>query len=423
MELIDQLKRKYSNLNLDYYTDTKIPEIKVSGLTNNKDVELFFNQLELEEFEISDNEKSKGNLLDKDFEKSKVSLSLLNQCIFLRDYIGVIINNEIQVVLSSIRPIIQIEEGLEENPIEIEMIYNGKKLDIKISKESTLIKDIFMHSLWFRETYMQFPVISIKITDNVNFKDVEQDTNNIINCVIFELDYNFNILFEPVKFEKSLSGILKGFENSTYPNKMLKISFKKYIPELIEYYKIAQKINYLPFKFLCYYNIIEYFLDKSAIMYLSKKIKNIVIKPDFHIRFDSYTTELLHLFQNEGQKTEKDVVKINRVIKEFIELSDIRQIFSDDFLDYFKKKSEILNSKVLELEPILFDSQDEFVRTLTNRIYRMRCSIVHSNPDHDPKKAIPFVPSIDNLEKLEIEVKLIQEIAKLILCKNSDLLY
>jgi hypothetical protein len=49
------------------------------------------------------------------------------------------------------------------------------------------------------------------------------------------------------------------------------------------------------------------------------------------------------------------------------------------------------------------------------RIYKLRCSIVHSNPDFDEKKAIPFVPSATNLQKLAHEITLIEEVAKMII--------
>lgn len=352
-----------------------------------------------------------------------ISLTLLEKCAFFKEYLGVYVENEFQIILSSnglSSTFVDIDELLKENPFEMKLVYKGKLLEIKIFNERQIfIKEAFSHLAWINEKFRDSPVISISgaVFDG---NSLEEDALDIVNCVIFDLDYMYNVLFEPVKLDSPSLDLSISAEDK-FPQEIINLSFKRYIPELIEYYRTARKINNLPFKFLCYYYIIEYFLDKSAFIFLSKKLKDYVYKPDFYINLDKYVTEVFHLFQQEAQKNTPDNHKIERVLKEFIELNEIKTVCNQDLIDRLNKKVEMKNAtNTLELEPILFDTQDNFIKTLTKRIYRMRCSIVHSNPDFDPNKAIPFMPSLENLVKLKAEIELIHEVAKIIIYKSNN---
>src|SRR5699024_9124286 len=112
---------------------------------------------------------------------------------------------------------------------------------------------------------------------------------------------------------------------SDIPKEKINLVFKKYIPELIQYFHLAEKVDYLPFKFICYYHIIEYFSDKSAYHLVSNEVKKLLLKPDFHINTDSYVNQAINLFKKENDKYTGDKVKIERVIKQFIDREDLKE--------------------------------------------------------------------------------------------------
>ena len=73
----------------------------------------------------------------------------------------------------------------------------------------------------------------------------------------------------------------------------------------------------------------------------------------------------------------------------------------------------------MKLVGIDFNNDNQFYDNLTSRIYTLRCSIVHSNPDFDAEKAIPFVAINENLAIVRREIVLIEEIAKMIILNSS----
>ena len=77
-------------------------------------------------------------------------------------------------------------------------------------------------------------------------------------------------------------------------------------------------------------------------------------------------------------------------------------------------------NKPLKLTAINFDKDGNFYNELTQRIYAVRCPIVHSNPDFDESKAVPFNPTSNNIEKLKIETELMMEIARKIIVDTKE---
>ncbi len=102
-------------------------------------------------------------------------------------------------------------------------------------------------------------------------------------------------------------------------------------------------------------------------------------------------------------------------------MDEIRELLNDTQLeDHFENEVEFHSHKTLTLPAIKFDNENDFYLTLSKRIYSMRCSIVHSNPDFDENKAIPFTPTEENLHELRKEIALVKEIAKTVLAGSAE---
>lgn len=204
------------------------------------------------------------------------------------------------------------------------------------------------------------------------------------------------------------------------PESIINITYKEYIPEVLEYFRTAERVDNLPFKYLCYYNILEYFLDKSAYYVVAENIKGILLRPDFHLRVDHYVGKAVNIFKRESEKHISDKVKLSRVLTQYLDLDEFIEFLKDlNLYDYFEKPAILYCNKELTLTKIDFNNTNQIINSLTNRIYTVRCSIVHSNPDFDENKAVPFVSTPHNLLVLRSEIRMIQEIAKNIILKST----
>ena len=196
--------------------------------------------------------------------------------------------------------------------------------------------------------------------------------------------------------------------------------YKQYTAELIEYFHIAEKVDYLPFKYICYFHVLEYFMDKSAYSVVSRKVKQILLSPDFHLKASEYISNAVNIIKLETERNTTDKIKIGRVISEFVQYEDIRShLTALQSLDHFNKDHTLVCAKPLKLSAVKFDSDQTFVESASKRIYAMRCSIVHSNPDFDESKAVPFLPTPKNMEFLRTEIILIREVSRIIICNTA----
>ncbi|MDF2552788.1 MAG: hypothetical protein K0R77_2063 [Chryseobacterium sp.] len=345
------------------------------------------------------------------------------------DFVAVKKENTIEVLLSTIgfKPyrLYEREDDSENTIIEIGMFYNKNDLNITIevdNAQGNITKLLEIVPGGARHTKK---TIFLKINNFIKSSNegIINDTRNIINSVLFDIEFSYGIAFETVNIDSLIRRLVRKRQKfNEIPSEKINLVFKKYIPELIQYFHLAEKVDYLPFKFICYYHILEYFSDKSAYNIVSKEVKKLLLKPDFHIKTDQYVNTAINIFKKENDKYTGDKVKVERVLRQFIDREDLKEtLLNIEKLNYFSEEVTIDCIKPLKLPAINFDQDGNFYGELTKRIYSLRCSIVHSNPDFDESKAVPFSPTSSNLHKLKIEIEMIAEIAKKIIINSKEI--
>lgn len=337
-------------------------------------------------------------------------------------HFGVEYDNKIEIALTNIntRTSHMAKSRLKDKPAEIEMPFFKNQLEIAIQYQPSA--SLMTHLMELMRGKRSTVILTISGYNNPTFDGKENDLRNIVNSILFDFSYSYNLAFEPTNFDTLLRRTpLRRRNKTSTPTEKIQFIYKKYIPELVEYFNIGEKVDYPPFRFICYFHIIEYFSDKSAYFYAAKKLKSLLIKPDFHINTDKYVNQAINFFKIESTKYTSDKIKIKRVINQFVNKSEFEDYLKDlQLLDYFRKPIVIDCTKKLELPGVDFENDSKFEETLMNRIYSMRCSIVHSNPDFEETKSVPFSPTPENLDKLRKEIDMIYEVARTIIVESTQ---
>lgn len=339
----------------------------------------------------------------------------------LDDFVGFIWRTDIYLQVTNVT---RFKRGLpSEKNIRIRMNYKNNNLDILFGNiEEDAQEFILMSSIrGGRYRSSRFTLIKISNFTNYDKSIFSEDIRCITDSILFDISSNFKIHYEPLSLEdyyvRPVGGMIRRYE---IPDESIEFSYKDYLPELIGYYRNAEKVNYIPFRYLCYYSIIEYFLDKSAYFQVSKEIKKMLLKPDFHLKIDFYVNKAVKLVKKENQKHLTDKIKIKRVFNQYIEREELKEILDEiNLLSYFSEDCIVKCNSDMKLIGINFDNDNAFYDNLTTRIYRLRCSIVHSNPDFDEDKAIPFLATNENLALVRREIVLIEMIAKIIILNSA----
>ncbi|OKH48668.1 hypothetical protein NIES30_08980 [Phormidium tenue NIES-30] len=307
--------------------------------------------------------------------------------------------------------------------IEIELNYHRNDVRIQIKQEEFTDTSVGILASFMKGTRFlrrTSTILAIEGLERPSNEGLESDVRNIINSVLFDIECSYGLVFETANIETykmRRTGRRSSFNE--IPETPIQLLYKEYVPELIEYFHIAQKVDYLPFKYICYFHIVEYFMDKAAYAAVSRKIKNIMSNPDFHIRSKEYISQAINIFKKENEKYTTDKVKIGRVFREFVEKESISEHLENIGLkDHFEKEHSLQCSKILNVCAIDSSNENNFYDTLTKRVYALRCSIVHSNPDFDESKAVPFIANPKNMDFLRDEIELLKEVSRKIIINS-----
>lgn len=153
-------------------------------------------------------------------------------------------------------------------------------------------------------------------------------------------------------------------------------------------------------------------MDKSAHRVVSRRLRQIMMRPDFHVNHQEHLNEAIKVFKSETEKNLTDKIKINRVLGEYVRRDEIKGFLDGlGHLEHFSKDHTLNGPRPLKVSGLSFESDQSFIESLGRRVYSLRCSVVHSNPDFDESKAVPFHASQQNLDFLRTENDLMREIA------------
>lgn len=198
---------------------------------------------------------------------------------------------------------------------------------------------------------------------------------------------------------------------------------KTYIQELISYYNEAISSSILSHKYLSFYHILEYFYENIFMEDQISKVREIITDPGFSYKRSKDVAKLINKVQ--AKAFDKDVsinekVALTLLIQKHIPQDQLQDRLIDrygqEFLDILKKKVGFSDGDI-----IIFSKEDEqqYIRSITNRIYKTRNAIVHSKESFTDDKKNNKYRSIRDDKELFYEIALIQVIAEMIINENA----
>jgi hypothetical protein len=412
-EQIEELKKKFPYI--------KVEEIKDEIADDETDEVVVDIKYKISNF--NGNKNISGNIYNEE-QLNQLDFVLSKEVTVLDEFLGVQYNGIYEILLSAVSLRTNIDLTRKEAKIESRVNYFRNELEISIEVTSEERPVLFFDRLIRRGYSRRKPIVlTIKNLKRSSHEGFNNDLRNIVNSVLFDLEFTFGFSLEPEEIN-NLNRRIPRFKRQTsaLPKEIINLTYKKYVPELIQYYHLAERVDYIPFKYICYYHIVEYFSDRSAYYTIKEQIRQLLLKPDFHLKSDIYINQAVNIFKKENEKHLTDKIKLNRTLQQFVDLNDFKNYLDEiNLTNHFSSEQIISCSKPLKLPPIDFTGDNQFYQTLASRIYSLRCSIVHSNPDFDETKAVPFVHTSSNLFRLNIELALVYEVARNIIVKSAEL--
>ncbi len=203
---------------------------------------------------------------------------LSKEAVVYKDYAGISVGGRVEVLL---RPISRISahrsRELVERSISIRIFYQGYELAVTIG---TRDEESVLHYFVENVRELRFPArsaltLTIERPDSQAVTLSEQEVRKLLFSVLFDIEYSYEIALDTVKYDSlPARGYVRRASRAELPGETINLVFKNFIPELIEYFHIAERVDYLPFKYICYFHVVEYFMDKSATESPQKELKN-----------------------------------------------------------------------------------------------------------------------------------------------------
>jgi hypothetical protein len=191
----------------------------------------------------------------------------------------------------------------------------------------------------------------------------------------------------------------------------------EYNPAPLSLYWYGRSAKNLPLlQFLAFYQTIEFYFPIYSQSEAHRKLRNILKDPTFRGERDTDIAKLLaaiYVTRSGGYGDERS--QLRATLLECVDSDELRQFFEVDKLrlDFFKSKHTPyhripLNNPSADLRP-----------DVAERIYDIRCRIVHTkldSRDGGVERLLPFSPEA---EQLSFDIELVQHIAKLVLMIGS----
>jgi len=194
----------------------------------------------------------------------------------------------------------------------------------------------------------------------------------------------------------------------------------KYDEKSISLYWYARSANGMPLlQYLAYYQIIEFYFPLYSQIKAKKTIQNILKSPDFNVHNDTEIIKLLNIARSaSGQGAGNERAQLDTTLQECLNIFLLKEFLNEnqERKEFFKQKE-----KVLALEGLATEQDDEALRkTVANRIYDIRCRIVHTKTENDFEKARSIYPFTKEANRLTHDISLINYIAKQVLIASSS---
>jgi hypothetical protein len=262
--------------------------------------------------------------------------------------------------------------------------------------------------------------MSVKIS-GVNCNDYEralQVLQDIGSALTFELDARNNIQLELTRARRSVAPRMMAinpmparFPPATYPQ------------EPIELYQYGRSASELPLlQFLAYYQVIEFFFPIYSRQEQTRRLRIALKQPKFDVNNDIALNRVLSTIFPEGRGGTSEREQLRLTLRGCLEPGSIREFIesSPEFESYFTAKNQVIRGVGRIL---LHDGQPDLRDQAADRIYAIRCRVVHAKQESADTAFDLLLPSSPEARSLDPDIELMRLIAQHVIAASGETLH
>ena len=247
-------------------------------------------------------------------------------------------------------------------------------------------------------------------------------------AVLFELDLRYGLAFnlskmsQIARLRRTGAGDLPRLRSrirSEAVKEAPRVPRYSYPEEPLALYWYAQSAAGMPLlQYLACYQVLEYFFPVYYQREALDRIRQEVLDPHFSAHEDSDLARILAIGGPlRGRSYGDEREQLRATVRACVSASRLEEFLKEpDRADFFSGKQRIRNVGRIDLKDRNADLRDQ----VSNRIYDIRCRIVHTKADPSAEYPELLLPYSDEAESLSWDIELIQFLAQRVLINRGE---
>ncbi|MFF5233915.1 hypothetical protein [Dactylosporangium sp. NPDC000521] len=229
------------------------------------------------------------------------------------------------------------------------------------------------------------------------------------SSLFFEMDLIYGQLWQLAKVPQRLA--TRGDRQATTSATSVRLPRLQYATEAIALYEYGRAARGTPLlEYLAFYQVIEYFFPFFSRAETLRRMRRELADPRFDLHNDSHINQLLSIAGQSGRSSfgERDQLKdtIGAVFDD-TQLTDfIKQ--TEDFQKFVTESRELKDVQMINLR----DRGTRVAHQVADRVYDIRCRIVHTKEDGGRAGAKMMVPGSRESKLLSYDIALVRFLAQ-----------
>ncbi len=188
------------------------------------------------------------------------------------------------------------------------------------------------------------------------------------------------------------------------------VPHREYNDDMVQYYMAGNSARIPKVQFLSYYNVLEFWFDKTYNDEKCAAIQKIITSPKFnHNNLNHYKkiTEIFRFGKNKASENEL----LQSLLEKYLDINDFKNFLGQN--DYYLNNNA---HKISDTKFSLTDSDALLIRKLAKRIYRVRNAIVHSKESEEER----YFPQDEKF--ISQEVNLVKYVSEQVIIESAKVI-
>lgn len=240
---------------------------------------------------------------------------------------------------------------------------------------------------------------------------------SVSSAVFFDLDLRLGIVLQVARDPDR--PVRRGQSRRAERTQGICFPRYQYDHESISLYWYARSAVGMPLlRYLAFYQAIEFYFPLYSRADAARRVRNLLKNPGFNVNREHDIGRLLAIVQAGANKSFGDErSQLKATLRECLDAEGLQQFISDD-----ADRLESLSSKNSELSRVRLnlDGNDDIREQVAERIYDIRCKIVHSKAISAEPEVKLLLPFSREAESMGHDVALIEYVAQQVLVASSS---